>query len=119
MKRHNYKIQGGSNLISFAVMACSAFLVGTLYAAGPWYVDVNDPNAADTLCEGRGTEALPFKTIQAALDNSSFEVGDTVYVTFTLTNCAAWSGNITYIRIDAIAGTYVHEIDSIQLVPSN
>lgn len=35
MKRHNYKIQGGgSNLISFAVMACSAFLVGTVYAAG-------------------------------------------------------------------------------------
>ena len=81
MKRHNYKIQRrGSNLISFAVMACSAFLVGAAYAAGPWYVDVNNPNAADTKVEGRGSEALPFKTIQAALDNSSFEVGDTVYV---------------------------------------
>ena len=34
MKRHNYKIQGvGGNLISFAVMACSAFLVGAAYAA--------------------------------------------------------------------------------------
>ena len=56
------------------------FLVGAVHAAGPWYVDVNNPNAADTNVEGRGTEALPFKTIQAALDNSSFEAGDTVYV---------------------------------------
>ena len=52
---------------------------GTM-AAGPWYVDVNNPNAADTLVEGRGTEALPFRTIQAAIDNPSREAGATVYV---------------------------------------
>ena len=56
------------------------FAAATVFAAGPWYVDVTHPNAADTNVEGRGTEALPFKTIQAALDNSSFESGDTVYV---------------------------------------
>ena len=58
----------------------AVFAAATVFAAGPWYVDVNHPNAADTKVEGRGTEALPFKTIQAALDNSSFESGDTVYV---------------------------------------
>ena len=58
----------------------AVFAAATVFAAGPWYVDVNHPNAADTKIEGRGTEALPFKTIQAALDNSSFESGDTVYV---------------------------------------
>ena len=58
----------------------AVFAAATVFAAGPWYVDVTHPNAADTNVEGRGTEALPFKTIQAALDNSSFESGDTVYV---------------------------------------
>ena len=58
----------------------AVFATATVFAAGPWYVDVNNPNAADTNIEGRGTEALPFKTIQAALDNTSFEAGDTVFV---------------------------------------
>lgn len=52
----------------------------SVFGAGPWYVAKEDPNAADTLVEGRGTEALPFRTIQAALDNKDFEAGDTVYV---------------------------------------
>ena len=52
----------------------------SVFGAGPWYVAKEDPNAADTLVEGRGTEALPFRTIQAALDNKAFETGDTVYV---------------------------------------
>ena len=71
---------GGNNLLTFIATVSAMFLVGEMHAAGPWYVDVNHPNAADTNVEGRGTEALPFKTIQAALDNSSFEAGDTVYV---------------------------------------
>ena len=57
-----------------------AFAATAVLAAGPWYVAKEDPNAADTLVEGRGTEALPFRTIQAALDNAAFEAGDTVYV---------------------------------------
>ena len=58
----------------------AAFAATAALAAGPWYVAKEDPNAADTPVEGRGTEALPFRTIQAALDNAAFEAGDTVYV---------------------------------------
>ena len=58
----------------------AAFAATAVLAAGPWYVAKEDPNAADTLEEGRGTEALPFRTIQAALDNPAFEALDTVYV---------------------------------------
>ena len=57
-----------------------AFAATAALAAGPWYVAKDDPNAADTPVEGRGTEALPFRTIQAALDNAAFVAGDTVYV---------------------------------------
>lgn len=40
-------------------------------------VDTNSAAAADTLIDGRGTEALPFKTIQAAVDyaTSTYSVG--------------------------------------------
>ena len=66
------------------LLILSFFGVGLLnlsvFGAGPWYVAKEDPNAADTLVEGRGTEALPFRTIQAALDNTAFEAGGTVYV---------------------------------------
>ncbi len=58
----------------------AAFAATAVLAAGPWYVAKEDPNAADTLEDGRGTEALPFRTIQAALDNPAFEAGDTVFV---------------------------------------
>ena len=58
----------------------AAFAATAVLAAGPWYVAKEDPNAADTLEDGRGTEALPFRTIQAALDNPAFEALDTVYV---------------------------------------
>ena len=36
-------------------------------AADVLYVDINDPNASDEAGEGRGTEALPYATIQAAV----------------------------------------------------
>lgn len=70
-----------NTLVAIAVTAFAAvFGFGAAFAAGPWYVDVNDPNADDTLVEGRGTEALPFRTIQAAIDNPNRASGDTVYV---------------------------------------
>ena len=62
------------------IAAVTAFAALAATAAGPWYVAKEDANAADTLVDGRGTEALPFRTIQAALDNPAFENGDTVYV---------------------------------------
>lgn len=64
-----------------AILAMVAVLsFGPAFAAGPWYVAKEDPNASDELVAGRGSEALPFRTIQAALDNEAFEEGDTVYV---------------------------------------
>ncbi len=69
---------------TIVVVAMTAFAAvlgfGSAFAAGPWYVDRNNQNAADSLVEGRGTEALPFRTIQAAIDNPALEAGDTVYV---------------------------------------
>ena len=43
-------------------------LLGGFCAADELYVAVNDPNAADTSEAGRGTAALPYRTIQAAVD---------------------------------------------------
>ena len=66
------------------LLVLSVFSVGLLslsaVAGGPWYVAKEDPNASDAPVAGRGTEALPFRTIQAALDNEAFDAGDTVYV---------------------------------------
>lgn len=63
------------------LLVLSFFGVGLLnlsvFGAGPWYVAKEDPNASD---DNPGTEALPFRTIQAALDNKDFVAGDTVYV---------------------------------------
>lgn len=39
-----------------------------LSAALNLYVDTNNSSAGDTIIDGRGTEALPFKTIQAAVN---------------------------------------------------
>ena len=52
------------------------------FAAEPntWWVAKEDANASDELVTGRGTESLPFRTIQAALDNPDFVAGDTVLV---------------------------------------
>lgn len=52
------------------------------FAAEPntWWVAKEDANASDELVTGRGTEALPFRTIQAALDNPGFVAGDNVFV---------------------------------------
>ena len=52
----------------------------TAFATNTWYVAKEDPAAANTLDEGRGSEALPFRTIQAALDNPAFEAHDIVLV---------------------------------------
>ena len=56
------------------------FLATIASATNTWYVAKEDPAAADTAIEGRGSEALPFRTIQAALDNAAFEAGDIVLV---------------------------------------
>ena len=56
------------------------FLATVASATNTWYVAKEDSNAADTAIEGRGSEALPFRTIQAALDNPAFEAGDIVLV---------------------------------------
>lgn len=60
--------------------AFAAALSTTAFATNTWYVAKEDANAANTLDEGRGSEALPFRTIQAALDNPDFEAGDIVLV---------------------------------------
>ena len=56
-----------------ALMASAAF--------GDIYVAVNDPNAGDTAVEGRGTEDLPYKTLQAAMEHDGgLASGTTVWV---------------------------------------
>ena len=56
-----------------ALMASAAF--------GDVYVAVNDPNAGDTAIEGRGTEELPYRTLQAAMEHGGgLESGTTVWV---------------------------------------
>ena len=64
--------------LAFAVMAAAVSTAA--FATNTWYVAKEEVNAADTLDEGRGSEALPFRTIQAALDNPAFEAGDIVLV---------------------------------------
>lgn len=54
------------------------------------YVDTNNAAAADTIEDGRGTQAKPFKTIQAAVD----------YVTQT------YAVNDKDVHIKVVAGTY-------------
>ncbi len=74
-------------LRKIAIIACS-MLAATFCATAAlaedttntWWVAKEDPNAANTLDEGRGSEALPFRTIQAALDNPDFRAGDIVLV---------------------------------------
>jgi len=68
-----------NRVVAIATTALAAVLgFGSAFAAGPWYVAKEDANAADALVDGRGTEALPFRTIQAALDNPDREAGDAV-----------------------------------------
>lgn len=65
------------------LMAVVAVLgISSAFAVEPntWWVAKEDANASDELVTGRGTEALPFRTIQAALDNPGFLAGDTVLV---------------------------------------
>ena len=70
----------GSSLVRLILMAFAAAVSASALATNTWYVAKEDANAADTPAEGRGSEALPFRTIQAALDNSAFEAGDIVLV---------------------------------------
>jgi len=58
--------------------AAGLVLLSSAVGAGELYVDCNDPQAADDVADGRGTAALPYKTIQAAVDAAAS--GDTVYV---------------------------------------
>ena len=47
---------------------------------GDVYVAVEDPNAGDTAVSGRGSEALPYRTLQAAMEHEGLAAGDTVWV---------------------------------------
>lgn len=68
--------QNGQLFVDFDTMPTDKFeaLLKSLKMQVPleanksFYVATNDPNASDTLVEGRGTEALPFKTIQACIN---------------------------------------------------
>ena len=51
---------------------------GAVFAADDIYVARENENASDEPCEGRGTQALPYKTIQAAVNAAG--VGATVWV---------------------------------------
>ena len=63
-----------SSKVAFAVLAACALNA----SAADLYVSIDDPNAADDSAEGRGSEALPYKSIQAAVDAA--ETDDTVHV---------------------------------------
>ena len=63
-----------------AVVAVLGFWSAFADEPNTWWVAKEDKNASDELVTGRGTEALPFRTIQAALDNPGFIAGDTVLV---------------------------------------
>ena len=105
------------------LLVLSFFGVGLLnlsaFGAGPWYVAKEDPNASD---DNPGTEALPFRTIQAALDNKGFEEGDTVYVkrgvydekmkvstfsNYNMTNRVYVTKTVNLIAVDAKDGTVI------------
>ena len=55
-----------------------AFAVGGTVLADDIYVAREDANASDEPCDGRGTQALPYKTIQAAV--TAAPVGANVWV---------------------------------------
>ena len=63
--------------LRFAVFAAVGLCGASAFAANTWWVAKEDPNASDA---NAGTEAAPFRTIQAALDNPNFVAGDTVNV---------------------------------------
>ena len=63
--------------LRFAVFAAVGLCGASVFAANTWWVAKEDPNASDA---NAGTEAAPFRTIQAALDNPNFVAGDTVNV---------------------------------------
>ena len=60
-------------------VALAAVLMTTaIWAANTWWVACEDPNASDEA--NLGTEEVPFKTIQAAIDNTNCKAGDTINV---------------------------------------
>lgn len=61
-----------------AGIVCAA--IGAASFAKDVYVDNRSPAASDAATEGRGTESLPYLTIQAAIDAETTEAGDTIKV---------------------------------------
>ena len=55
-------------------------VIGAAAFAKDVYVDNRSPAASDAATEGRGSESLPYLTIQAAIDAATTEAGDTVKV---------------------------------------
>ena len=55
-------------------------VIGSAAFAKDVYVDNRSPAASDAAAEGRGSESLPYLTIQAAIDAATTEAGDTVKV---------------------------------------
>ena len=71
-----FSYAGGSRKWGVAALVFG-LCVSSACAANTWWVAKEDPNASDA---NAGTEAAPFRTIQAALDNPNFAAGDTVNV---------------------------------------
>ena len=59
------------------VMALVALAAAVASAANTWWVAKEDPNASDS---NPGTEALPFRTINAAANNPDIAANDTINV---------------------------------------
>lgn len=55
-------------------------VIGPAAFAKDVYVDNRSPAASDAATEGRGSESLPYLTIQAAIDAATTDAGDTVKV---------------------------------------
>ena len=71
------KMQTGLSRFKVAAVAfCTALLAQFAFAANTYFVAVDDPNASDEA--DLGTEEVPFKTIQAAIDKAGS--GDTIEV---------------------------------------
>ena len=116
MKRHKYKIQGGgSNLISFAVMAYSAFLVGAAYAAylvptngsrswgdpSVWYTDEagTSPLGSVPTTENNNTGFAYLCGTSFTSDNPIVIGAGTIAKAF-LMQFASKAGETVYMRVD-------------------
>lgn len=96
----------------FEVLLKSLKMLIPLSANMDLYVDTNNSNAGDNIVDGRGTQNLPFKTIQAAVNfvTSNYNVGRytvTIYVAtgnyneeVTLPTYSRTSGSIILTALD-------------------